>query len=45
MDKERKQTAEKREMQWDLIRLSKEYLKQNEPKWRTRKIEECERIN
>ena len=44
MDEERKKKAERRERQWDLIRLSTEYLKQNEPKWRTRKIEECERI-
>jgi hypothetical protein len=44
MDIERKQTAEKSERQLDLIRLSTEYLKQNEPKWRTMKIEECERI-
>ena len=43
MDKERKKTAERRERQRDLIRLSTEYLKQNEPKWRTRKIAECER--
>jgi hypothetical protein len=44
MDKERKKNAERRERQWDLIRLSTEYLKQNEPKWRTIKIKECERI-
>ena len=44
MDEERKKKAERRERQWDLIRLSPEYLKQHEPKWRTRKIEECERI-
>jgi hypothetical protein len=42
MDKKRKENAERRERQWDLI--STEYLKQNEPKWRTKKIEECERI-
>ena len=33
MDTERKQKAEKKERQWDMLRLSTEYLKQNESKW------------
>ena len=44
MDEERKKKAERREKQWELMRISTEYLKKHEAKWRTRKIEECERI-
>ena len=44
MDIERKQKAKEKERQWDMLRLSIEYLKENETKWRTRKIQECDRI-
>ena len=43
-DEKRKMTAKKREEHWHLLRLSIEYLKQQETKWMTRRIAECERI-
>ena len=41
-DEKRKMTAKKREEHWHL--LSIEYLKQQETKWMTRRIAECERV-
>ena len=38
---ERIEKAARREKQWELLRMSMEYLKKNEPKWRLRRIEEC----
>ena len=38
-DEERKRRAKRREKQWELMQISIEYLKKNETKWRTRKIE------
>ena len=43
-DEGRKRRAKAREEHWELLRQSMEYLKKNESKWRTRKIEECEKI-
>ena len=43
-DIERKMSAESKSKHWEMMRLSTEFLKQNEQKWRTRKIEECDRI-
>ena len=36
--------AREREDHWSLLRLSIQYLKENEPKWRSRKIKNCDRI-
>ena len=33
-----------RKKHWKLLRLSTDFLKQNAPKWRTSRIEECARI-
>ena len=43
-DEKRKMTAKKREEHWHLLRLSIDYLKQQETKWMTRRIAECERV-
>ena len=43
-DEKRRMTAKKREEHWHMLRLSIEYLKQQETKWMTRRIAECERI-
>jgi hypothetical protein len=43
-EKERKKKARDRENSWALMRLSIEYLRENEEGWRLRKIRECERI-
>ena len=43
-DEERKLLAKEKEDHWRLLRLSIQYLKENEPKWRSRKIKECDRI-
>ena len=43
-DEARKTEAKKKEESWALMRMSVEYLKQNEDRWRCRKIDECERI-
>ena len=40
----RKERAEKRNKQWELLRVSIAFLKTNKLKWRTRKIEECTQI-
>ena len=40
----RKSEAKSKEETWHLMRTSIEYLKNNEDKWRCRRIEECERI-
>ena len=39
-DIERKSSAESKSKHWEMMRLSTEFLKQNEQKWRTRKLEE-----
>ena len=43
-DEERKARAEKRKKSFRLLKLSMEFLREKEDKWRVRKIEECERI-
>ena len=44
MRQEEEDEIKMREKQMELMRLSIEYLKKNETKWRTRNIDECERI-
>lgn len=41
---DRKLKAEGKTASWELFRISVNFLKQNGEKWRTRKIEECDRI-
>ena len=43
-DEERKRESKKKKESWALLRESTQFLKENEGKWRQRKIEECEKI-
>ena len=43
-DVERKQRADKKTRHWELLRVSIEFLKKNEQKWKTRSLKECTRI-
>jgi hypothetical protein len=43
-DRERLKEAKRKEGTWELMRASISLLKEKEGVWRTRRIEECERI-
>ena len=43
-EEERKEEAKKRKESYALLRVSLDFLKQREDKWRIRRIDECERI-
>ena len=43
-DEERKRRALAKEKAWEMMRESITFLKTHEEKWRTRRIEECDRI-
>ena len=42
--KEKRKRADEKHTNWELFRISTAFLKEQEPKWRTRTIEECARI-
>ena len=44
IDRSRKEDAQRKENHWKLLRACIESMKENEIKWTTRKIKECERI-
>ena len=43
-DEDRKKRALAKEKAWEMMRESVNFLKSNEERWRTRRIEECDRI-
>ena len=44
IDRSSKEDAQRKENHWKLLRACSETMKENEIKWTTRKIKECERI-
>jgi hypothetical protein len=44
IDRSMKEDAQRKENHWKLLRACIETIKENEIKWTTRKIKECERI-
>ena len=44
IDRSRKEDAQRKENHWKLLRACIETMKEDETKWTTRKIKECERI-
>ena len=43
-DEERMRIADRKRNSWDMLRVSMEFLRKNDTKWQTRKIEEVDRI-
>ena len=44
VDEERRRESKRKKDSWALLRASIDFLKENEGKWRQRRIEECEKI-